>query len=279
MLQQQDIHSKMSDDEVLEQQRLDFEVLEDLAMAVTNGNMRSLIVTGPPGVGKSHTVNEVLKKANLCQVMGAGKTNYQVVKGVMSNLSLYTTLYKNKKKGRVILFDDCDSVLTDPLSLNLLKSALDTSDPRSISWESNTKLLEKQDVPRSFDFNGGVIMISNLDFTHNKTQNSLGTTTRSKIQNHWEALKSRSFIMHLSMGGERGKVLRIRDVVNSKKILDAYKFEGNEAAEVMKFFEDNYSNFGELSIRTILKLADVRKSLPLRWEAVVRRSLFTINAS
>ena len=62
------------------------------------------------------------------------------------------------------MFDDCDSILMDELSLNILKGALDSGKSRRISWKAESHKLRSEGVPNSFTFNGSVIFITNLKY-------------------------------------------------------------------------------------------------------------------
>jgi hypothetical protein len=120
-----DIGSTESDAEVIERLRIRFDQLESMTRAVKSGAIRAMIVSGPPGVGKSHGVEKVLERYQLVETLGGAK-KYDVVKGAMSAIGLYVKLYKYSSKDSVIVFDDCDSIFSDELSLNILKAALDS---------------------------------------------------------------------------------------------------------------------------------------------------------
>jgi hypothetical protein len=124
-----------SDEEIVERLRSRFQVLQDMTQAVKAGTVRAMIVTGPPGVGKSFGVEEVLSRQDLFNALGNKKPKYEIVKGAMSAIGLYSKLYEFSERGNVVVFDDCDSVLLDDLSLNILKAALDSSKKRTISLE------------------------------------------------------------------------------------------------------------------------------------------------
>ena len=115
-----------SDEEVIERLRQRFDILKDMTKAVKEGTVRAMIVTGPPGVGKSFGVDEVLSANNLFDTIGNRPPKYEVVKGAMSAVGLYCKLYEYADKGNVVVFDDCDSLLLYDLSLNILKAALDS---------------------------------------------------------------------------------------------------------------------------------------------------------
>ena len=50
----------VSDEAIIERLRQRFQILDDMTRAVKKGDVRAMIVTGPPGVGKSFGVEKVL---------------------------------------------------------------------------------------------------------------------------------------------------------------------------------------------------------------------------
>jgi hypothetical protein len=157
------------------------------------------------------------------------------------------------------VFDDCDSILLDDLSLNILKAALDTSKKRTIHWNTDSHLLRREGVPDSFEFKGGAIFITNIKFDHVKSK---------KLRDHLEALESRCHYLDLTIDTEREKLLRIRQVVTECGMLDEYDMEDHAKLDVVNFVADNTARLRELSLRTVLKIADLRVSFPDRWKAV-----------
>ncbi len=83
-----------TDEEIVERLRNRFEVLKEMTKAVKSGTVRAMIVTGPPGVGKSFGVDEVLSKDDLFNTLGQRKPRYEIVKGAMSAIGLYNKLYQ-----------------------------------------------------------------------------------------------------------------------------------------------------------------------------------------
>ena len=136
-----------TDEEIIDRLRKRFDILEDMTQATKEGTVRAMIVTGPPGVGKSFGVDKVLKKEDLFNTMGGRKPKYEVVKGAMSAIGLYCKLYEYADKGNVVVFDDFDSVLLDDLSLNILKAALDSSTMRMIHWNTDSSKLRAEGLP------------------------------------------------------------------------------------------------------------------------------------
>ena len=253
--------SRETDAEIMDRLRDRFEILDDMTRAVKSGKVRAMIVTGPPGVGKSHGVETVLSKhdvfANVAQDEKLKK--YEVVKGAMSALGLYSKLYHYKDAKNILVFDDCDSVLLDDLSLNILKAALDTSSKRMIHWNTDSHLLRREGVPDSFEFKGGAIFITNIKFDHVKSK---------KLRDHLEALESRCHYLDLTIDTEREKILRIEQVVSECGMLDKYEFEPYQAMEVVDFVKANVSRLRELSLRTVLKVADLKHGFPDKWKSV-----------
>jgi hypothetical protein len=118
-----------------------FEILTEMTKAATNGDIRAMIVSGPPGVGKSYGVEYEIEKATLMDKLAGKRLRAEVVKGSATALGLYCTLYKYSDPNCVLVFDDCDSILLDDVALNLLKGALDSGKKRKISWLADSSML------------------------------------------------------------------------------------------------------------------------------------------
>jgi len=253
--------AKESDAEILERLGERFEILTEMTKAVKSGDVRAMIVSGPPGVGKSFGVEEVLSKDGLFDVLGERKPRYEIVKGAMSALGLYAKLYEFADDKNVIVFDDCDSVLMDELSLNILKGALDSSKKRTIAWNTDSRLLRSEGIPDKFEFKGAAIFITNIKFEHVRSK---------KLRDHLDALESRCHYIDLQMDTEREKILRIKQVVNEAGMLDTYEFEDCVKDEIVAFIDENKTKLRELSLRMVLKIADLRKSFPTSWKAMAK---------
>ena len=249
-----------TDDEIKDRMRQRFDIADEMTRAVKKGDIRAMIMTGPPGVGKSFGVEKVLAKHDLfADVANDSKLKkYEVVKGAMSAIGLYKKLYEFSDKKSILVFDDCDSVLLDDLSLNILKAALDSGKKRMIHWNTDSRLLRSEGVPNSFEFKGGAIFITNIKFENVKSK---------KLQDHLEALESRCHYLDLTIDTEREKILRIEQIVEDGMLAD-YEFEQYTVDEIIQFIKDNKKKLRELSLRMVLKLADLKKSMPGNWRAV-----------
>ena len=261
---QQITQREETDEETIERLRERFDMLEDMTKATKKGDVRAMIVSGPPGVGKSFGVEKVLGKHDLiADIAGDSKLKkYEVVKGAMSAIGLYVKLYKYADKDNVIVFDDCDSIFSDELSLNILKAALDSKKTRRIHWNTDSFKLRNEGVPDSFEFKGSAIFITNLKFDKAK----------GKIREHLMALESRCHYVDLTIDTEREKMLRIKQIVRDG-MLTEYKFADDIVQEIIDFVDINKARLRELSLRTVLKVADLAKAFPQRWEAMAENTV------
>jgi len=252
-----------TDEAIMERIGERFDIMDSMTQAVVEGVVRSMIVVGPPGVGKSFNVVKKLEEANLFSTI-AGDIRYEVVKGATTALGLYAKLYEYSREGDVLVFDDCDSILMDELSLNILKAALDTNKKRTIHWNSDSKLLQREGIPNKFDFKGACIFITNIKFDNIRS---------AKLRDHLSALESRSHYIDLSMNTMRDKLLRIKQIARSGELFKEYRFENGEEQEILTFMEEYQTRLREMSLRCAVKLADLRKTMPMNWKRTAEVTL------
>ena len=251
-----------TDEETIDRLRERFDMLEDMTKAAKKGDVRAMIVSGPPGVGKSFGVEKVLGKHDLIATLGEKAPRYEVVKGAMSAIGLYCKLYNYADKDNVLVFDDCDSIFTDELSLNILKAALDSKKTRTIHWNTDSFKLRNEGVPDSFEFKGSAIFITNLKFDKAK----------GKIREHLMALESRCHYIDLTIDTDREKMLRIKQITRDG-MLNEYKLGDDIVQEIIDFVDINKNRLRELSLRTVLKVADLAKAFPTKWEAMAENTV------
>lgn len=229
-----------------------FEIMEDYVDMVAKRELASTLVTGEGGLGKSYTVMKSLKLSGLEDItkmeIGArfdGQKGYIVVKGYSTPKGLYRTLYENRKQ--IIIFDDCDNVLRDPTAVNILKAALDSYDQRIVTWNAEGWGSD-EDLPKSFEFEGGVIFISNLP--------------KSKIP---QAIRSRAMCADVSM--TRQEVIeRMRVIVDSEEFMP--DFEKSHKLEALEYVAENAYNpmVAELNLRSLVNVIKARASKPDSWK-------------
>jgi len=236
-----------------------FEILDDMTKATLNGDIRAMIVSGPPGVGKSFTVERELERSALFDQISGRRVKSTIVKGSATAIGLYKTLYEFSDSNCVIVFDDCDSILFDDVCLNLLKGALDSGKNRKISWLAESRVLKNEGIPNSFTFHGSVIFITNLKFDQVRSQ---------KMKDHLEALQSRCHYLDLTLDTMRDKILRIKQIADTGVLFADYDFEQCAQDEIIDFLNVNKNKMREMSLRMAIKVAELRKSFPLKWQAL-----------
>jgi hypothetical protein len=244
-----------TDSEIIERMRDKFSVLDDMTHASITGIVRGLIVTGPPGIGKSFGVEQIIDQAVTLQKMGQNENaKFGVEKGAASPIGLFQLLHEYSEKGSLLVLDDSDTILYDETSLNLLKAALDSGKSRRLSWRSESRVLENAGIPESFEFKGSIIFITNLDFE----------ATRGKIGQHLNAIMSRCHYLDMGIHSAHEKFLRCRQVVEDG-MLRRYGFTQEQNDEVLGFIRTNQNKLRELSLRMVTKVADLRKMDDKNW--------------
>ena len=248
-----------TDEEVIARIGERFDILDQMTKATIAGDVRAMIVVGPPGVGKSYGVEKQLEHSGLFDQLSGRRVKYEVIKGAMTPIGLYCTLYKHSDKNNVIVFDDCDSVFQDDLSLNILKAALDSGKKRRIYWNSDSAMLRREGVPDMFDFKGSCIFITNLQFQNLKSK---------KLQDHLEALQSRCHFIDLTLNTLRDRFLRIKQIYLKGELFADYDFSQEQGDEIIGFMETNQNRLREISLRMALKIADLTKVSSDNWKAL-----------
>jgi hypothetical protein len=245
-----------SDEDIMTRIRERFDILTEMTKACISGDIRAMIVSGPPGVGKSFGIEQEVEKAQLFDTVANKRLRVQVVKGSATPIGLYQTLYHHSDANCMLVFDDCDSILLDDVSLNLLKGALDSGKKRTISWLSESSALRREGIPDRFEFKGSVIFITNLKFDQMKSQ---------KLRDHLDALQSRCHYLDLTLDTMRDKILRIRQIAQDGMLFSNYDFTDVEQEEIVQFMDRNQNRLREMSLRMALKIADLRKLSAERW--------------
>jgi hypothetical protein len=253
--------SQQTDEERMAEIAERFEILHEMTKAATNGDIRAMIVSGPPGVGKSYGVELEIEKATLLDQIAGRRLRAEVVKGSASAIGLYQTLYKYSDPNCVIVFDDCDSILLDDVALNLLKGALDSGKKRKISWLADSRILRSEGIPDSFNFQGSVIFITNLKFDKLKSQ---------KLKDHLDALQSRCHYLDLTLDTMRDKVLRIKQIARSGELFADLELSDVAQDEIIAFMDTNKNRLREMSLRMAIKIGQLYKSFPTKWQALAQ---------
>ena len=236
-----------------------FQFLADYVDMVADRDMKSAVVVGEGGLGKSYTVLRQLAKKGLKELsvhaddyeVGAtmdpnnSRTSFVVVKGFSTPKGLFRTLYENKN--RLIVFDDCDSILDNEVSSNLLKAALDSYDKRIVTWNSEAWGGDDS-LPKSFEFTGGIIFISNR--------------AMHKIP---QPVISRSCPADVSM--TRAEIIeRMRMIVKGDEFMPEESLE--HKLEALEFVASHINNpqVKAINLRSLMKVVVVRRAKPENWK-------------
>ena len=239
-----------------------FEAREVMAEATGKGINRSLIVSGPAGLGKSFTVEAKLEEL---ESMGHSVT---YIKGYVRPLALYKLLYETRHAKSVLVFDDSDSVFYDDVSMNLLKGACDSTDRRVLHWLS--KSIEKEEdeegesIPEKFEFEGSIIFITNYDF-------DAMIASGNKLAPHFAALVSRSHYLDLAMKTKMDYIVRIKQVVRGG-MLKSRGFNAAEETMILEFIVNNMERLRELSLRMVVKISGLYKMDKKNWQKLASQT-------
>jgi len=234
-----------------------FDMFEQIVDSVPRGHIRGLIVSGPPGIGKTHTVEEVMYKH-----FGISDRHHVIVKGYATPIAIYKVLYQYSAEGNVVVFDDCDDAFYDETALNILKVALDSGERRTISWLAESRCLKLEDIPDRFEFKGNVIFLSNVDFEK---------STSVKLRPHFDAMMSRCHYLDLEMGSQRDQLLRIKMVVEAG-LLSKYNLTPMEQNMILDFVGTNFNFLREHSLRIVTKITDIYRANPHNWVGFVENT-------
>lgn len=241
----------MSYDDLVKEIESRFAVLDRLTSGVIDGNIRSLIVSGAPGVGKTYSVELALQEARDAKKI----RRYTANRGTISPIGLYILLYQHRQSGDVLVIDDCDAVFENSDALNILKAALDTGSKRIISYAKEAYALTAQDIPSRFEFDGSVIFISNLDFDGM-------VNSGSKLAPHMSALMSRSLYVDLGLHSTQALLARVESVCRGTDMLrkDGIALSDTQIEDVIRWVKDNFASLRSLSLRTAMQLAGLIKT-------------------
>ena len=258
-----------TEEEAMERISETFLMLDKITDACSNGTVRGLVVSGPPGIGKSFGVEKQLAAANMFRTLNGKDPLFEVISGGVSPIGLYQKLYHNRGADHVLVFDDADGVLLEEESLTLLKAALNSGEKRRICWNKESRVLANDDIPESFDFEASVIFLSNIDFDRSIAKGS-------RLAAHLEAIMSRCHYLDLEIGSMRDKLLRIKQIVRDG-MLAPYNFSTQEETDILAFIADNAEYMREVSLRMVKKLADLVK-MDGNWVPVAEATLLTREA-
>lgn len=233
-----------------------FEFIEKMVSMVARGIQPSGIITGKGGLGKTYTVISTLKKLGYEDYTSSQVFNnysedddeddsrsevlsfpngFRIIKGYSSAKGLFRSLYENRRG--ILVFDDTDAVLDHDVSVNLLKAALDSYSSRTVSWNAD---LKDKDLPKTFEFEGRVIFISNRD------QDSID-----------QAIRSRSMMIDLSMT-QPEMLERMEFIAKQSSFMP--EIQRQYKLDAMLFLKNNIHKANDVSLRTLISIIKIRQA-------------------
>ena len=232
-----------------------FEYVAKIVKMVATKTTASCIISGEGGLGKTYSVIKALKDSGMKDITDlAGfqvgsmidlKKTFRVVKGYSTAKGLFRTL--QECNGSTIVFDDCDSILKDPVALNLLKGALDSYGDRYISWNSD---MRDDDLDKTFKFTGQVIFITNV--------------TLDRLD---QAVRSRAMCVDLSMTQDQ-KLDRMEVIAVSDEFLP--EISRLVKKDALSFLRSNLGEVANLSLRSLIQVCKIADSGDAEWKDLAK---------
>lgn len=244
-----------SDSQILNDLKERFDILSLLTKGAVAKNIRAMVATGAPGIGKTYQVE---------QILGRSGTPHEIVRGTLSAINLYMLAYQYRHAGNVIVLDDADDIFHDEDALNILKVLCDTSQNRTVSYRKEAHQLKENDIPQSFEYNGAMIFISNVDFQRFVDEG------KNKFAAHMSALMSRSLYLDLQIHDRNSLGVWVAHIAQTGRIFDREDVPQYLRKPILDFLTSHRENLRELSIRTLMKLCGLAKENPARWESIAR---------
>lgn len=237
-----------------------FTVMNMMTKGIISGNIRSLIISGAAGIGKTYSLDKALKTAH-----EYGEIVYKSINGKISGIGLYEQLWNNREANSVLLIDDVD-VFSDMDMLNLLKAALDTGETRKVCWSTASAYLDDKNIDKEFEFEGTIVFITNVDIDKELERGS-------KLAPHLHALVSRSVYLDLGVHSNEEIMVRVEDVILNTNMMQKRGLSDAQTSMALNWMKANVSKLRNVSLRTALYLADFVATDANGWEEIAEVTL------
>lgn len=252
----------LSYDDLLADIRSRFDTLDRVMDGIVRGNIRSIIVSGAPGVGKTYSIETKLTEAK-----ATGKiSRFTVVRGTISPLGLYVLMWENRLAGEIIVIDDSDDIFRDEVGTSLLKSATDSGKKRRVSYLKELALFEQRGIPNNFVYEGSIIVLTNIDF-----EKEVAMKTKTAV--HLSAVLNRAIYVDLGLHSKQALMARVEDVIRTTPMLADEGLDAAQAEAVLSWLKDNQNSVRSLSLRTAMILAGMILTEPKTWKLTAKTTL------
>jgi len=212
---------------------------------VVKSRVNSILISGPPGIGKSFSIEKRLQfhEEN-------SQIRFTVTKGHMTPMSMYNMMCERSSVNDIIVFDDCDAVLFNTDALNLLKAASELTTARRVAWHGRARIPE-------IIFNGKIIVITNIKFRNNP---------------HLSAVLDRvhAFDLEVSFSEKLAKIVDI-----SKTVMENYS-ETCDPTDIVSFllYFQNVIDQSKITLRTFQKLYELKLLVNDEWVSYMKDMLY-----
>ncbi|ARB05883.1 hypothetical protein fHeYen901_110 [Yersinia phage fHe-Yen9-01] len=242
-------------DEMKQRIKKRFNVMNLMTNGIIGGNIRSLIISGAAGIGKTFSLDKALTRAD-----ERGDIEYTSINGKVSGIGLYERLWNSREKNQVLLIDDVD-VFSDMDILNILKAALDSGEKRKVCWSTASSYLADAGIPTEFDFEATIVFITNVNIDRELERGS-------KLSPHLNALISRSVYLDLGVHTNEEIMSRVEDVVMTTDMLQKRGLSNSETIEALQWMQLNVNRLRNVSLRTALYVADFISTDRHNWKEI-----------
>lgn len=225
-----------------------------------NNKVRIIVCSGTAGVGKSHTVLKRLESEH-----EKGNINLFTLEGDTSPVHMYMKLYEARHQYSVLVIDDSDSILRTRVGLEFLKHATE-SNRRIVQYNKQSTILKHKQIPNHFEFNGKIIVLSNIDFAEEMQNNkSLGE--------HYTAVLSRGTYVDLVFKNRTDIISYIEYVVRSTRMLQLQGVSQHEEKQIMEFMRQNMNSLITVTLRTPTIIASILINDERNWQDTAKALL------
>jgi Cdc6-like AAA superfamily ATPase len=216
---------------------------ESFVSKVIRGVHKNAILQGPPGLGKSHVVQTALINAKKTE----GK-DFVIVKGHITPLQLFGTLYMFRRPGQVVVLDDCDDIMANEIGISIIKAASDP-DNRRVTYSTTRSPIIAGTVVKDFVFNGTLIICSNV---------AMDTGNAGRRNQHMRAILSRTTNWPMGWDTKEQKFAQVYNMVVNHDYLSATlrtRITEPQKEELLAYLLDNLDEIRNLDLRLPQKVA------------------------
>ncbi len=264
---------KRTDTEIINEVLERFNVLRKLAKGIGERKIKSLILSGAAGIGKTYTLTKILEMIEQQSAGTEKATRFKKSSGYISTVELYRLLYEYRHEGDVLMLDDTDNVFYDDDSLNILKAVLDTMEHRIVSYRVKNTVVDaseltdedtSDEVPNEFEFCGSIVFVTNIDF------HAFLEAGKNRVTPHIAALLNRTLYLDMALHTPRAVALWIKYMMERAKMLEApeHGMTAEQSAAILEYITANYDRIFKASLRTAVKLAELVRLDPEDWRIV-----------